>query len=235
MVFKYLISDSTCPYHNLALEQLLFEHCGAETIILYLWQNENTIVIGKNQEPYCECRVDEFLKDKGRLARRRSGGGAVFHDLGNLNFSVICCNSLAGQADHRDIIIGSFRRLGVDAKYNGKNDIMCNDRKFSGNASFSDGKILCQHGTVLISSDIGKMTRYLTPDEKKLRRNAVKSVSARVTNLSELYPQISVESAREAMIAYTGAVKLEADISRDRFSALMEHYSSNGWIYGGVL
>lgn len=235
MIYKYLISDSTDPYHNLALEQLLFDHCEHDSVILYLWQNNNTIVIGKNQEPYNECRVDEFLRDNGRIARRRSGGGAVFHDLGNLNFSIICHNDCADKADYRDIIIGALKSLDVTAEYNGRNDIMTDNGKFSGNANYSDGKILCQHGTVLIASDIGKMTRYLTPDEKKLERNAVKSVSARVTNLSEIYPHISVDCVRQAMIAYTGAVKLEADISSDKLSALTEHYSSHDWIYGGAL
>lgn len=235
MNYKYLISDSTDPYHNLALEQLLFDYCEQGSVILYLWQNDNTIVIGKNQEPYSECRVNEFLQDNGKLARRRSGGGAVFHDLGNLNFSIICHISCSEKADYRDIIIGALHSLGINAEYNGRNDIMLDNRKFSGNANYSDGQILCQHGTVLIASDIEKMTRYLTPDEKKLERNAVKSVSARVTNLSEIYPDISVNGVRQAMIAYTNAVKLEVDVGNDKLSALTEHYASHDWIYGGAL
>lgn len=235
MIYKYIISDTVDPYYNLALEQLLFDCCGSDHVILYLWQNNNTIVIGKNQELYSECKVDEFLKDNGRIARRRSGGGAVFHDLGNLNFSIICHKNNAEKADYRGIIIGALQSLGVISEYNGRNDIMTDGRKFSGNATYSDGQVLCQHGTILIDSDIEKMTRYLTPDQKKLKRNAVKSVSARVINLSELYPDISVNNVRQAMIYYTHAERLTADISRDRLSVLTDYYSSHDWVYGGAL
>ena len=90
MKFKYVISETNDPFKNLALEHVLFGAVGSGRVILYLWQNDNTIVIGKNQNINSECRVEEFEKAGGIIARRLSGGGAVYHDLGNLNFSFIC-------------------------------------------------------------------------------------------------------------------------------------------------
>ena len=110
-MYKYICSENTSPYYNLAFERSLFDFVDEDTVILYLWQNSHTIVIGKNQNAYAECKVDEFTGDGGTLARRPSGGGAVYHDLGNLNFSIICKESDV-LCQHGTILINSdFKEL----------------------------------------------------------------------------------------------------------------------------
>lgn len=235
MIYKYFISERTDPYYNLALEQLLFRYCNDNTAVLYLWQNDNTIVVGKNQDIPSECRAAEFTAAGGRIARRRSGGGAVYHDLGNQNFSVICQNGCLSEVEYIGIIIGALEKLGITAEFNGKNDVIAGDKKVSGSAFYDDGHIFCGHGTVLICTDINKMMKYLTPNSEKLKRNGVKSVGARVINLSELNPNVTADMVRTAMIESVSAVPLEIDISEEDILRLTEIYADPIQIYGGEI
>lgn len=233
MKYKYIISDSVDPYENLALEQSLFRAACEDSIILYLWQNDNTIVIGRNQAVSVECRADEFRAKGGRIARRRSGGGAVYHDLGNLNFSILCKTDAAKQADYRFLLVGTLRDFGVRAEANERNDLLADGRKFSGSAVYDDGAVLCQHGTILIGADIGKMTYYLTPDRSKLDRNHVDSVASRVTNLSVLSPEITVKKLQEALIRTAKAAPLLYCPDADELRRQAEFFGSDRWIFEG--
>lgn len=235
MNFKYIVSQQTNPYYNLALEQCLFECIDADSAILYLWQNDNTIVIGKNQDIYTECKVEEFLNQNGLIARRKSGGGAVYHDLGNLNFSIISKNALRQDIQYQNLIVKMVQRLGIIAKYNGKNDITIGNKKFSGNAVYNNGIIMCQHGTILINSDIKKMTYYLTPEKEKLNRHHVKSVSSRVVNLKEVDSDITVQRVMRSFIQTTDATLLCKNISNTKIEMAMKFYLSKDWIYGGKI
>lgn len=205
MKYFYVLSDSTDPYQNLAMEQALFQYADEDTAVLFLWQNDNTIVIGRNQDPYVECKAEEFLASGGRIARRRSGGGAVYHDLGNLNFSIICLERLAKKDEYQQLVTKALKTFGFAAEFNGRNDLLIRGKKFSGNAFYTDGKVLCQHGTILIHTDIEKMSYYLTPSTEKLARNHVRSVESRVVNLHDISENISVEAMRQAMIAVAKA------------------------------
>ncbi len=235
MIYKYFISESTDPYYNLALEQLLFGYCNDDTVVLYLWQNENTIVVGKNQDVLSECRAAEFIEAGGRIARRRSGGGAVYHDMGNQNFSVICQNGCLSEREYIGIIISALEKLGIRAEFNGKNDVIAEGKKVSGSAFYNDGHIFCAHGTVLVCTDINKMMKYLTPDSEKLKRNRVKSVRARVMNLSELNPNITADMVRAAMMEAVSAIPLGTDISEENILRLAKRYADQKQIYGGIL
>lgn len=233
--YRYFITDTHDPYYNLAVEQYLFKYCSSEITILYLWQNDNTIVIGHNQDMYAECRTAEFLAQGGKIARRRSGGGAVYHDLGNLNYSIICHKDNTETADYKKIIISALSRVGAEAVYNGRNDILIGSRKISGTAVYCIGDNVCQHGTLLINTDINKMQYYLTPDSNKLKRNAVSSVSARVINLSEIISEIAVEKMQRAFIDSVGALPLEISLSTDNETLyeLIGSYSHNIWLQEG--
>lgn len=233
MNYRYIIGDSTNPYKNLALEQALFKYAGQETVILYLWQNDNTIVIGKNQNVYTECKADEFISNGGSIARRRSGGGAVYHDMGNLNFSIICSVDASETNTYQMLVLNSLKIFNIYAVFNEKNDLIIEGKKFSGNASYNDGRVLCQHGTVLISSDIKKMDYYLTPDINKLERNHVKSVLSRVMNLSDLSENISIDKMKGAMIEACNALPLEISVSDRENREFISFYSSKTWIFGG--
>ena len=233
MEYKYVISDSTDPYENLAFEQGLFGLADRGQVILYLWQNDHTIVIGRNQNVFAECRADEFLTEGGRIARRRSGGGAVYHDLGNLNFSVISRETAPERVDYRPLLAKALKKFGVAVEANGRNDLLVAGRKFSGSAVYDDGMILCQHGTILVKADIAKMTHYLTPDQSKLDRNHVNSVASRVRNLSEVSEEITVENVREALICAAGATLLPCLPKKDELQRQAKFFGSARWIIEG--
>lgn len=236
MKYEYIYGDSFNPYRNLAFEQALFKYAGSGKVIIYLWQNDNTIVIGRNQDAYGECLTDEFRQQGGIIARRRSGGGAVFHDLGNLNYSVISIANEAEKCRYQEIVKFALSlSFNVNAEYNGRNDILVNGRKFSGNAVFKDERICCQHGTILINTDIAKMQHFLTPDVGKLARNHVSSVESRVINLSDVSGDITVETMKSAVIEAVRAEKLEisnVDFEQE-ISDLTKMYASDNWVYGG--
>ncbi len=234
-MMRYLsyVAASTNPYKNLATEEYLSEFADKDTNILFLWQNHNTIVIGRNQDVENECRVEEFLKSGGKVARRRSGGGAVYHDLGNLNFSLIGEKKNINTLLYKDILIKAISGLGLCPEYSGRNDILVSGRKFSGNAVYDDGKIVCQHGTIMVDCNIEKMTYFLTPDKEKLEKHAVKSVSSRVINLKELVPKVAVEDIIGKMIEQLNAHPLSLAVD-GRADELMKKYQSEEWIYGGV-
>lgn len=232
-MYKYICSENTSPYYNLALERSLFDFVDEDTVILYLWQNSHTIVIGKNQNAFAECKVDEFIKDGGTLARRPSGGGAVYHDLGNLNFSIICKESIAKEHTYQRIVKEALRFFGIVSEFNGRNDLTVDDKKFSGNAFYVKDDVLCQHGTILINSDFKELSKYLTPDISKLERNHVKSVESRVVNLSEISDQITVESMKEAMIKATNAVRLGKAPTESKVEEYKKIFENDEWILEG--
>jgi len=234
-VYKYICSENTSPYYNLALERSLFDFVDEDTVILYLWQNSHTIVIGKNQNAYAECKVDEFIKDGGTLARRPSGGGAVYHDLGNLNFSIICKESIAKEHTYQRIVKEALGYFGIVSEFNGRNDLTVDDKKFSGNAFYVKDDVLCQHGTILINSDFKELSKYLTPDISKLERNHVKSVESRVVNLSEISDKITVESMKEAMIKATNVVRLEKAPTESKVEEYKKIFENDEWILEGKI
>lgn len=232
-MYKYICSENTSPYYNLALERSLFDFVDEDTVILYLWQNSHTIVIGKNQNAYAECKVDEFIKDGGTLARRPSGGGAVYHDLGNLNFSIICKESIAKEHTYQRIVKEALGYFGIVSEFNGRNDLTVDDKKFSGNAFYVKDDVLCQHGTILINSDFKELSKYLTPDISKLERNHVKSVESRVVNLSEISDKITVESMKEAMIKATNAVRIDEIPEGSIVEEYKKIFENDEWILEG--
>lgn len=231
--FKYVIGDCCDPYWNLAYEQSLFSSVNQDTAVLFLWQNDHTIVIGRNQDVYSECKAEEFLADEGKIARRRSGGGAVYHDMGNLNYSIICKDESAGNIKYQDLLTHALKRFSIHAEYNGRNDLLLNGVKFNGNAVFTERGVTCWHGTILIDADIGKMSYFLTPGESKLKRNHVKSVSSRVMNLSEADARITVDSMRQAMIEVAQAEPLAALPSESDVERYARFYSGKEWTFGG--
>ncbi len=233
MRFEYVVSRQTNPYQNLAMEQELMQHAGSGMVILFLWQNNNTIVVGKNQNVATECRMDEFISNGGSIARRRSGGGAVYHDMGNLNFSIISLNSDSKVVRYQDLVKNALGVFNIKAEFNGRNDLVVHGKKFSGNAKFIDGRVLCQHGTLLISSNIESMKRFLTPDQDKLRRNCVASVASRVVNLGEMNPKITVESMMQTLIESCRAVKMEYVPDKNFIEKFALFFASESWIYGG--
>ena len=190
---KTVRTDVTVPYDNLALEHVLTEHVRAGECILFLWQNRDTVVIGKNQNAWEECRLDWLEAHGGHLARRLSGGGAVYHDLGNLNFSLITRREDYDTARQSEVILRAVRRLGVPAERTGRNDIEAEGRKFSGHAFYEQKGCWCHHGTLMMDVNLDRMQEALSVPQAKLRSRGVSSVRSRVVNLKTYCPGICRE------------------------------------------
>lgn len=232
-------SASHDPWQNLAIEEFLLDRVKPGSMTLYLWQNERTVVIGRNQNAWRECRTDLLEKEGGRLARRLSGGGAVYHDLGNCNFTFLAKPKSYDFERQVKVLIATFRFLGIEAGFGGRNDITVEGRKVSGNAFYRGKSGRFHHGTILVSVDMEKMARYLSPSTAKLASKGVASVRSRVANLSEIKPGIGVGEIKEALMRVFqeefGAAEIldAASISADKkVAVLREKYAGRPWVYG---
>lgn len=239
MILHYYIAHGTNPYENLALEKYLAERAGEEEIILYLWQNRHTVVIGRNQNAWRECRTQELERDGGFLARRLSGGGAVYHDLGNLCFTFCVKAKNYDLRRQQSVIVEACRSLGIPAEISGRNDVLTGGAKFSGNSFYSHEDYAFHNGTLLLHVDMENLGRYLNPSTAKLRSKGVASVRSRVVNLCELKPDLTASEMEGAMVAAFERVygaKAEAlsasDFDRERLSALTASFSAWEWNYG---
>ena len=243
MQWCYIDVPSTDPAFNLALEQYVFDALPRNKNYFFLWQNDNAVIVGRHQNTMAEVN-EEYIKEKRiRVVRRLSGGGAVYHDLGNLNFTYIQDAASGIQLD-----LGLFCRplaqaicsLGAHAVVNGRNDITIDNRKFSGNAQYvKDGRVM-HHGTILFDSDLNAASRALTPDPEKVISKGVKSVRSRMTTLREQLPgRITLEEfktlllqklfADKPMSHYTFTVDDMAEIEALRRS----RYNTWEWNWGG--
>lgn len=193
-------SDRFDPYYNLAVEKQLLDRVAPGECILYLWQNQNTVVIGRTQNAWAECRTSLLESEGGRLARRLSGGGAVFHDLGNLNFTFLVRDEDYDVDRQLSVIQAAAQLAGVQTEKSGRNDVLADGRKFSGNAFYHQNGHAYHHGTLMIDVDKDKLQRYLSPSKAKLEAKGVASVRSRVVNLSELSPGLTCDKMRTLMV-----------------------------------
>lgn len=196
----YCFAAGTDPVQNLALEAALLETVKPGECILFLWQNQNTVVIGRNQNSTRECRVDLLAQEGGTMVRRLSGGGAVYHDLGNLNFTFLATEGDYDLGQQLEVILRAVRSLGIPAEKTGRNDLTVDGRKFSGNAFYQTGAQKYHHGTILVDVNAEKMGRYLNVAAQKLQTHGVASVRSRIVNLSELVPGLSVSAVQQALL-----------------------------------
>ena len=232
-------SGSYDPYLNLATEQHLLDTVESGCCLLYLWQNQNTVVIGKNQNPWAECRASLLESEGGHLARRLSGGGAVFHDLGNLNFTFLVPTEDYDLAKQQRVLLEACQSFGIPAELSGRNDLTADGRKFSGNAFYHNGPRSYHHGTLLVNVDGEKLSRYLTPTKSKLETKGVPSVRSRVVNLMELCPTLTVEDLKQALVAAFEAIyglksqpRTFTAADERRVKELRESYASWDWCFG---
>ena len=241
MQLQFVVSNQTNPYLNIAVENHLVATPGADTVTMYLWKNRRTVVIGQNQNPFAECNLEALEADGGFLMRRRTGGGAVYHDDGNLNFSFIAPPSLYDQGRQFAVIQRAVADFGIEAALSGRNDVLAGGRKFSGNA-FSRGQCNhLHHGTLLIRGDMADLQRYLRPKPAKLQKHGVSSVQSRVVNLGELNPAITSESIvphlRDAFVAvYDGLPLRTLDFGSlcalPGVQRLRDEFASDEWRFG---
>ena len=193
-------STSFNPWLNLAIEEYLVENVKDNEVILYLWQNKDTVVIGSNQNPWKECNIEKMKDGDIKLARRLSGGGAVFHDVGNLNFTFLMGKDLYNQDQQLRVILDAVNSYGFNAEFSGRNDILIDGRKFSGNAYFFGDTSSYHHGTLLVDADMLKLTEYLNPSKQKIVSNGVDSVKSRVVNLKSIKDSITIEDLKSSLV-----------------------------------
>lgn len=237
---RIIISNQDNPYLNIAVENYLLSQPSDGDITMYLWQNRRTVVIGQNQNPYSECNVDTLEADGGYLMRRKTGGGAVFHDLGNLNFSFIVPYEMYDQSRQFSVLQKAVAQYGLQTEVSGRNDVLCQGRKFSGNA-FSKGRNQrLHHGTILIRTDVEVLQKYLKVKPAKLQKHGVASVQSRVVNLSELNAEITAQNIIPHLIH---AFELEYGsplqtmdfnqvVNASEVQKLYNEFASPDWKYG---
>lgn len=252
MIKKDLIvySNSVNPWHNLAVEEYLMDFTsnavqdGIEYYILYLWQNKDTVVIGRNQNAWGECRTGLLEEEGGKLARRSTGGGAVFHDMGNLNFSMITPRTAYDIHRSSSVILNAVRSLGIDAVLSGRNDILADEKKFSGNAFCINKEAGLHHGTLLINSDYERIGKYLQVSKAKLEAKGIKSVKSRVTNLSAIVPGITLDTMKPALeksflAEYPAEEQIRYEdtswIPAETLQKWIDKYESWDWRYGQTI
>lgn len=196
-------NESNDPHFNLALEEYALKEMDPTQDYLILWQNCPSVIIGRNQNTIEEINREYVEKHNINVVRRLSGGGAVYHDLGNLNFTFITTSKDEIRNNFRrfqEPVVKALARLGVTAEQSGRNDITIDGKKFSGNAQYYDQDRVLHHGTILFASDLSKVQEVLTVREDKIASKGIKSVRSRVTNVIDYLPApITVQEFKDTL------------------------------------
>ena len=224
-------SSGTDVYSHLAYEEILMEEVSGP--VLMLWQSNCAVVIGKNQNPWVECRLKSMELDGVPLARRCSGGGTVYHDEGNLNYCIITDREKYKQADAFKVLLRALKEVDVNASIACKSNIVVDNKKISGTAfAFRKNRVL-HHGTLLLNTDLSKLDKYLGSDFSSIKTNAVASVPAKVTNIN-----ISIN---EMKTAFCSAFKQQYGFNRDVINLnenlikeRLKKIKSDSWIWGNT-
>lgn len=204
MKLSYLNLRTIDPAFNLATEEYVFDHLPQDRTYFMLWQNDNAIIIGKHQNALAEINMNFVKENNIQVVRRLSGGGAVYHDLGNLNFTFITDAKEQDSINFKlfcQPIVRTLEKLGVQAEISGRNDITICGQKFSGNSQYlKNGRVL-HHGTILFDSDLTVVGKALQVDPAKIQAKGVKSVRSRVTNVADhLSGNIDLETFRTLLL-----------------------------------
>lgn len=235
----FILSDSFDPYYNLAAEEFLMKELDEE--IFMLWRNDNSIIIGRNQNTLAEINYDYVKAENIRVVRRMTGGGAVYHDMGNINFTFIV-NSESDFSNYDKFtqpVIGFLRSLGVEASLSGRNDLVIGDKKISGNAQYMHKGRMLHHGTLLYNASQNKLANALAVSEEKIKSKGIKSVRSRVTNIAahlenEMAPEAFMKAFGDYIVAteedcrFASLDAYETEIQKLR----NEKYATWEWNFG---
>lgn len=231
----------TDPHVNLAMEEQLLLHSQREYFVL--WQNRPSIIVGKNQNTHAQINADYVRENNIPVVRRLTGGGAVFHDLGNLNYTCICNDDGSHFSDYAYFcqpVLQLLQRLGVDASLHGRNDLVIDGRKFSGNAQCVHKGRVMHHGTLLFSASMNALTQALRVDPLKIQSKGIDSIRSRVTNIAQHLPepmelpQFLSLLLQQAENSYPDAQR--AVLTDEQTAAIAqlarEKYATDAWNYG---
>lgn len=229
------------PYFNIATDEYIFKHIKEDCFML--WRNDNAIIVGKHQNTLAEINVDYVKEHDIKVVRRLSGGGAVYHDLGNLNFSFTRTGTDGEMVDFRkytEPLLEVLRELGVNAQFEGRNDLTIDGKKFSGNAEHVFKNKVLHHGTLLFSSEMKNVSEALRINPLKYSDKAVKSIPKRVTNISEhLTQKVSLEEFTDMVMKHIISTHDDCvlyEFSEEDIKAIQkirdEKYATREWNYG---
>ncbi len=234
---RIVISTGLDPWRNLSIEEYLVRHLEEGVVTLYLWKNDKTVVIGKNQNPWRECNMPLLEDEDVKLARRMTGGGAVYHGLGNINFSFVMPKEDYDVKRQMEVILNMCKKLGIEGELSGRNDLTVDGKKkFSGNAFFYHGAdVSLHHGTLLVNENMTNLGKYLTASKAKMRSKGVESVKSRVTNLGNFYDgldtdmisQTCIESFKDAYGQVGQEIPIDIDPHWFRNEAITKLYKKN--------
>ena len=238
---RYLRNLSTDVYYNMAFDEYALEQLPLDEPLFYLWQNRSAVIIGLNQNAYAEVDIDYLHQHNISLARRITGGGAVYHDLGNLNYTIVgrSADIERDYPQYASYMMLALQALGVEAELSGRNDILVNGRKVSGYAKRIYKDRLMVHGTLMFDVDIERLTHALTPPTEKFISKGISSVKSRVANLKDYLPGIT--SAQELSQAlehhlsrqYQDQEYLLTEAQQTEISAIAQSkFATPEWIYG---
>lgn len=228
---KFLRNTSTDPHFNMSFDEYCLQRLSSDDNVFYLWQNRPSVIIGHNQDAGQEVNLDYLRRNCIVLARRVTGGGAVYHDLQNLNYSIV------GRKPDINVIVEALRSLGVPAELTGRNDIFVEGRKVSGFARsvFQQRELI--HGTLMYDVDIDALTRALDTPQSKLNRKGVASVRSRVANLKDYLPGIeNIGQLQERLHSLLACGDQEIILGPEAYEAIekrrIEKFAAPDWIYG---
>ncbi len=243
---RVFLSGTFDPWFNIATEEWIFRDLDPSGQTLFLWRNKPTVVIGRNQNPWSECNLSKMEQDGVSLARRSSGGGAVYQDLGNTNFTFLSPRENYDRTANSNIVIRALASLGVPVESSGRNDLVVHQddgpRKVSGAAFRETRDRAFHHGTLLLNTDLDCLAQYLTPHPKKLQSKGRASVRARVMNLNEINQEINYPTLAEVLIAeFKRTYQCDCEVvtldpkslqALDALKLNYQHFSSWEWRYG---
>lgn len=233
-------STSRNIWYNLSVEEYFLNTVTDEMCVLFIYQNEPAVVIGKNQNPWQECRTQFLKNEQAKLARRLSGGGAVFHDQGNINVSFICGKGRYEREKQFTVIIEALKKLGISVQLNQRYDLTVENRKFSGSAFCYRNNNVLHHSTLMVSVDVEKLNRCLKSTDHHINSNAVRSTPSDVVNLREITPSITESEVCEALIVsfkehygeHPRIICIENDSHTESLEQIYDKHASWEWQYG---
>jgi lipoate-protein ligase A len=246
-----LYSDITDPYINLAIEHYLFENLTADQPLLMLYHNEPSIIIGRAQNPWVECRFEQLTKMAIPVVRRQSGGGSVYHDQGNLNYTILTPKQLYDKRSNLQMLVGALAKLNIESYISKRNDLYVvdennNQRKISGCAFREKKHKAFHHGTLLINADLNCIEHYLHhTGSNQIQTKAVSSVQSNVINLSEINPDADqmdyIQALRQTFASWFNVNDAIQTINHNDIKAISDinqkaqKLQSWAWFYGKTL
>ncbi|MBR3356088.1 MAG: lipoate--protein ligase [Oscillospiraceae bacterium] len=230
-------ADGSDPARNLAIASVLMDNVLPGEIILYIWQNDNTVLIGRNQDIRKEVNLKAIERDGVHVMRSSAGGAAIYHDTGNLNFSFIARDGDFSAERQTAIILDAIRSLGFDAEIKERGDIFINGKKVTGGGFYHYNGASLQYGTVLVNCDISKVMEYIVPDPERFSERGLAQISSRMANLCDTIPSVTVEEVGSSIVSacereYNTKNILYNLPNRDLLEQKEFLYRSRTWIYG---